>query len=273
MTMQATPVDHVAEDDLVLHYYGELAAADEARVTAHISDCRECHDAYRRLQQVLMSVNDTALATPELPDGFERIVWARLEPNLQRGHTGWLSRLVSSPSHLGWAVAAVLIAVGAFYAGRLSPRGPEPAPTTPVTASISAPGSSQLRERILLVDLSEHLDRSQRVLVELVSAEGGGTATLSGERHRAEQLVADNRLYRETASANGDASVVELLDQLERVLVELAASPSNLSPKEMDEVRRRIDSGSLLFKVRVVSSDLRERRKAAMRQTGQRSSL
>jgi hypothetical protein len=200
-------------------------------------------------------------------------VWARLEPNLERGRTGWLSRLFSSPSHVGWAAAAVAIVFGAFYAGRLSPRAPEPGPTTAVPPAIASANSNQMRERILLVDLSDHLDRSQRVLVELVSAEGAGAASLAGERNRAEQLVVDNRLYRETASATGDASIVELLDQLERVLVEVAASPSDLSPKEMDEVRRRIDSGSLLFKVRVVSSDLRERRKAAVRQTGQRSSL
>ena len=82
-----------------------------------------------------------------------------------------------------------------------------------------------------------------------------------------------NRLYRDTAAATGDASVVDLLDQLERVLVEVAASPSGGSPSGLGEVRRRIESGSLLFKVRVVSSDLQERRKAAVRPTGQPSSL
>ena len=74
-------------------------------------------------------------------------------------------------------------------------------------------------------------------------------------------------------AAVADAAVVDLLDQLERVLVEVAASPSDRSGSELDEVRRRIESGSLLFKVRVVSSDLQERRNAAVRQTGQRSSL
>jgi hypothetical protein len=107
--------------------------------------------------------------------------------------------------------------------------------------------------------------------VELVSAEDAG-ANLAGERGRAEQLVWANRLYRETAAATGDTSVVALLDQLERVLVEVAASSENPSQHELEDVRRRIESGSLLFKVRVMSSDLQERQKA-MRQTGQRSSL
>jgi hypothetical protein len=261
---------HVIEEDLVLHYYGELPAADETRVSAHLGECHECHDAFRRLQQVLMSVDEAALAAPELPDGFERTVWARLEPSLHQRNVGWLSRLLS-PVHLGWATAAVAIAAGAYYAGRMSPHTPvTPPPATAIATATT--GASQVRERILLVDLSEHLDRSQRVLVELVSAEGGA-ATFTGERDRAAQLVSANRLYRETAASTGDTSVVDLLDQLERVLVEVAASPSDPSAPEIDDVRRRIESGSLLFKVRVVSSDLQERRKAAVRQTGQRSSL
>jgi hypothetical protein len=265
---------HVIEDDLVLHYYGELGADDEARVSRHVGDCRECHAAYRRLQQVLMSVDDAAVGVPELPDGFERTVWARLEPALPRGRRGWLSRLLPAPSRLGWAAVAVVMVVSAFYAGRLSPRTPAAPPVASTTAATTAGATSnQIRQRILLVDLSDHLDRSQRVLVELVSTEGAGSTDLANERDRAEQLVWANRLYRESAAATGDASVVELLDQLERVLVEVAASPANPSAREMDDVRRRIESGSLLFKVRVVSSDLQERRRAAVRQTGQRSSL
>ena len=263
---------HVPEDDLVLHYYGELASQDESRVSEHIAECHDCHAAYRRLQQVLMSVDDTALGVPELPEGFERTVWARLEPSLHRGHGGWLSRLFSSPARLGWVAAAVAVVVGAFFAGRLSHQLPE-APGTPVPGvTTTAANQNQVRERILLIDLGEHLDRSQRVLVELVTAEGAA-ADFAGERNRAEQLLWANRLYRETAAVTGDASVVDLLDQLERVLVEVAASPSNPSVRDLDDVRRRIESGSLLFKVRVVSSDLQERRRAAMRQTGQRSSL
>jgi hypothetical protein len=265
---------HLHEDDLVLHYYGELAAADEDRVSAHIAECRECHGAYRRLQQVLMSVDDAALGVPELPDGFERTVWARLEPSLHRGRGGWLSRLIPSRSRLGWATAAVAVVVAAYYAGRLSPRTPATPPGSMASPTTTvATTSNQVRERILLIDLGEHLDRSQRVLVELVTSEGAGPTDRSTERDRAEQLVWANRLYRETAAATGDTSVVDLLDQLERVLVEVAASPSNPSGRELDDVKRRIESGSLLFKVRVVSSDLQERRRAAMRQTGQRSSL
>jgi len=114
---------HVNEDDLVLHYYGELAPGDETRVAAHVRDCRECHAAFRRLQQVLTSIDESALAPPDLPDGFERVVWARLQPELQRTRRGWVSRLMHMPQ-LGWAAAAVVLAAGSFYAGHRWPAAP-----------------------------------------------------------------------------------------------------------------------------------------------------
>jgi hypothetical protein len=77
--------------------------------------------------------------------------------------------------------------------------------------------------------------------------------------------LAANRLYRETALRTGDTATAALLGDLERVLVDVAASPSTLTQGDLDEVRRRIDSNGLLFKVRVVSSDVRERQRAALK--------
>ena len=140
-------------------------------------------------------------------------------------------------------------------AGRLLPHPENGATATTATAN-------QLRERILLVDLGEHLDRSQMVLVELVSAGDENPVDISDERARAEQLVAANRLYRQTAVATGDAGIADLLDELERVLVDLAASPEQVSSDDLNEVRQRIESRSLLFKVRVLSADVRQRQKS-----------
>jgi hypothetical protein len=132
----------------------------------------------------------------------------------------------------------------------------------------------QVRERILLVDLGEHLDRSQMVLVELVSADdSSGTVDISLEQSRAEQLVSANRLYRQTALSTGDAAMASVLDELERVLVEIAASPSTVSQEDLDSVRRRIESKELLFKVRVVSSQVRDRQRAASERQATRSTL
>jgi hypothetical protein len=248
---------HVHDDDLVLHYYGEMSDADESRVAAHLASCAACGEGYRRLQRVLTAVE--AGAPPEAPDGFERIAWARLEPNLaaqDRMRGRWRGWLVLAPAHLALAAAVLVLVAGAFFAGRLFPRGGDPGP--------AAASADAVRERILLVDLGDHLDRLQMVLVEVVSGEGDGIVDLSAERNRAEQLVAANRLYRQSAISSGEPRIAALLDELERVLVEVAASPDRIDATDLDLWRRRIDSKGLLFKVRVVSSEVRERQKVPM---------
>jgi hypothetical protein len=253
---------HLNDDDLVLHYYGEMPSAEEARAASHLASCVDCQASYTKLQRVMAFV-DSAPAVEPAP-GFEAHAWARLEPALPR-RRGWISGFVFSPAQLAFAAGVVLLIGAAFVAGRMT-RATGPGAGAPQSAA-------QMRERILLVDLGDHLDRSQMVLVELVSAGGTtGDVDISTERARAEQLVGVNRLYRQTALSTGDTNMAAVLDDLERVLVDIAASPSTVSQDDLDSVRRRIDSNELLFKVRVVSSQVRERQKAAIQErTNQRA--
>jgi len=250
---------HLCDDDLVLHYYGDMPSADEARAESHLAACGACQASYTRLQRVMAFVDSAPAA--DAPDGFERTAWARLEPALHRGDRGWLSWFVLSPARLAFA-AGVLALVGAsFMAGRLVPR-------RPAADAIQAKTAAQVKEGVLLVDLGEHLDRSQRMLIELASAppdnDGAGPVDMSLEQSRAEQLVAANRLYRQTAASTGDAAIASLLDDLERVLVDIAASPKTMTPEELDSVRRRIESKELLFKVRVMAAQVRARQRQAI---------
>jgi hypothetical protein len=244
---------HLTEDQLVLHYYGELETDGERAAVTHLSGCGDCHRQYTRLQRVMAAVD--SVPAPALPEHFERTVWARLEPALPT-RRGWMSWLVLSPANLAWVGAVLVLVAGAFFAGRLT----QPASESPDLQTVSA---EQIREGVLLVDLREHLDRSQTMLVELVTGEVDGAATdLSGGRERAQELVAANRLYRQAADQTGDVAVSQLLDELERLLVELAAGPDQLSP---DEGQQRLAAKDLLFKVRVVAAAVRERQKERTR--------
>jgi anti-sigma factor RsiW len=249
---------HLSDDELVLHYYGEMPAAEEPRAAEHLAACDACQQNYSRLQRVMAFVDS---APPlEAPDGFERIAWARLEPALPSRRVAWLPWFVFSPARLAWVAGIVLLIVGAFIAGRISPRTGAPSNGAAQTAA-----AEKVRERILLVDLSQHLDRSQMVLVELVSGgDEGKNVDISSERARAEQLLANNRLYRQTALNTGDRKMAALLDELERVLVDVAAAPSTVSQSDLESIRARIQSQQLLFKVGVVSSQVHEREKAAL---------
>lgn len=248
---------HLTDDELVLHYYGETPADEQTRAESHLSACGSCQQHYTRLQRV-MAVVDSSGAF-EAPAGFERTAWARLQPALPSAARGWLTAFLWSPVRLGWAAAVLILVLGAFAAGRLSHK----TPNAPAPAATSASAESAA-ERVLLVDLGDHLDRSQMVLIELASAEPGAQGLdVSNERERAEELLASNRLYRDAALRHGDHAMASLLDDLERVLVDVAASPSTMPKDDLDAIRRRISEQELLFKVGVVSSQVREREKTA----------
>jgi hypothetical protein len=74
----------------------------------------------------------------------------------------------------------------------------------------------------------------------------------------AEDLLDDNRLYRQTARTTGDNSMASVLDDLERVLLEIAHSPSEISSQQLNDLREQIESRGLLFKVRVLGSAARD---------------
>jgi hypothetical protein len=62
-----------------------------------------------------------------------------------------------------------------------------------------------------------------------------------------------------SAQQAGDPRIAHLLDQLGRVLAEIANSPSQVSDNDLSDIRARIQSDGLLFKVRVVGSEVNSR--------------
>lgn len=255
----------VAEEDLILYYYGETTGLDEQAVASHLEGCASCGARFSKLQRVLGAVDEAMAAPADLPDGFERTVWARLEPALEPRRRRWLPALFLAPAPLALAAAVVLLVTAAFFAGRSLPSSPA-GPSGPD----AAPSRAEVRERVLLLDLGEHLDRSQAVLVEIVSADPGAAPGLADERERAGRLLSANRLYRVTATATGNRAVAALLDDLERVLVDVAAGDPGTA--SLDEMQRRIEARSLLFRVRAAAADVRERQQDMVRRLAEQSS-
>ena len=251
---------HLSDEDLVLHHYREDEDADARAADAHLGDCDRCQREYRLLRRTLAAVD--ASDVPGRGEAYEREVWARLEPRLSADRTTrWWG--VFTLQRLALAGGLVVLLLAAFVAGHFWPRAIVPAPAQET-------GRQQVRERILLVAVGDHLDRSQMVLVELMNADPAGRVDISDERRRARDLVEDNRLYRQTALTAGDPGVATVLDDLERVLLEIAHSPSTLSSSEFKEIRDRIEAQGLVFKIRVLGTRVREG-EAATRPPGSRS--
>jgi hypothetical protein len=221
-------VKHLEEDDLVLHYYGEGDGT-------HLEACSECRARLEALRAALGQVPDEV---PEPGADFEARLWGRVQAGLgmappsARRATGLAWRRVWIPATLAASLAM------AFLLGRQT----------------RTPAAEGVRERILLVAVSDHLERSEVLLVELLNA--GDAEAPAG----AEELLAENRLYRQAALRAGDAGVASLLDELERVLVEAATAPA--PGQGLEELRSRIESHGLVLKIRRAGSRLRDEGRA-----------
>jgi len=254
-------VNHATEELLVLYHYGDADAGESGALEQHLHDCENCRARLEELRRALDAV--TVLEVPERGEGYGAEVWARLQPALAGSKPRrWWSLSVPSLAFAG-GVAALLVA--AFVAGQYWPRQQPTAPGEQVAAAPApaAPGMTsveQVRERVLYLAVGDHLERSQLALVELMNAGGGAQPVdISSERERARDLVSENRLYRQTAADAGDAGVAAVLDELERVLLEIANSPSELTLQDLQRVHERIDSQGIIFKVRVLGDTVRQR--------------
>lgn len=242
-------VSHLTDEDLLLDFYGESDPAERVRVHTHLASCAACRDLDRELRSVLALVDAAPLA--EAPAGFERVMWARVEPQVTRPKSERWSWLSMRPLALAGGVAVLMI--GAFFVGRLSY---SPAPSVSRDQIVDA---GDVRTRLLRSEVGDHLDRSQRVLVELVNADASDGGVISAERERAADLVAYGRLYQRSVEETGDTGLIDLLEDLERVLIEVANGTPDTSGRQFNDVRARIDQEDLVFRVRVVSEELRER--------------
>jgi len=109
------------------------------------------------------------------------------------------------------------------------------------------------------------------ILVELANASmtsGSGKLDISYETRTAEDLLEANRLYRQTASSAGDVGTAALLEDLERVLIEIAHSPAAVSTKQLEDLRAQIEDRGILFKVKVFGSQLEQRESAPVKGQG-----
>ena len=228
---------HLTEEQIVLHCYGD--AEDGAAVEQHLQECPQCREEFGKVKALLAGI--PVVEAPEPPAYLEQKVWLRVRDQApDRKPIAWMSKWA-------WgAVMAVLLAA-AFLAGRFWPHNIEMQKPMQTAAKANP-------ERVLLVAVGDHLERSQMLLVEIMNSNEQGRIDLSDEQAHARDLLDSNRLYRLSAQRSGDPAVAHLLDELERVLAEIADGPSEMSPGELQQIRSRIQSQDLLFKIRVIGS-------------------
>jgi len=248
-------MNHPTFDDLVLHYYREQPAEAARSIDSHLAICVECDAAWRELGEA-MSAMDEAVVPDPAPD-FDERMWRRVSAGIAAPARAWSLRHTAWVA--GWAAVVGLLA-GAGYAWTRVEQRPA-APAAQHVRAVTAPGD--MRERVLLTALSDHFTQTEMLLVELLNAPDA-PSDIAFERSAASDLVASGRLYRQTAAEDGDLQLAGMLDDLEGVLVEVARSPARMDPRDLGALRARISDDDLLFKVRAVRSDVRDRRRTLM---------
>jgi hypothetical protein len=270
-------VTHCTDEDLTLYYYGE--GRRRAAIARHLERCASCAALYREIADTL-----ELIAAPDAPERDERYglqVWHRLQEDSRfegfarfKGFAGfgrfaWFRRFAGFERFVGFrnlsglaaAAGLAVLVVAAFIAGHAWRTSDATSaqlsnPSNPANPSNLA-NPTNPADRILLASVADHLDRSERVLTDIMNVPA--QSNISMEQRWAEDLLRTSRLYRQDALDANEASVAAILDDLERNLLEIVHSPSAITAADLEQLRRRIDAAALLFKVRVMSDELRQR--------------
>lgn len=235
-------MQHLTEEQLVAFHYRESDAP--ATASQHLGVCAECAQQYEVLRRVLALVNEAPI--PERGERYGEEVWNRLRWKLgsRARRRRWQSLIAIA------AMLAIAFAAGQFWRARQDSLPAIATTTNPAAPVASAASGDDAAGKLLFIVVNDHLDTSSRMLLEVANAD----MTLASQPGRAGDLVAANRIYRQTAQQRGDERIAQLLADLEPILLELANAGDSLEGKQLADLQKRIESKGLLFKVRVMGA-------------------
>jgi hypothetical protein len=250
---------HYSDDELALYFYGEASRPEKIR--DHLDRCEGCAAHYAELAAILKLV--TAPPIPERDERYGLEVWQRIRPQLPVAPPAvlplWRRRVFPIA-----ALATAAVIVFALVDGGGWPGWPgQQRPATVIAHAPSAVGptapasNADAADRVRRAAIGDHLEQSERLLLDFANADGR-QIDVTSQRAWADELLQSNRLYRDAASLAGDAGVADVLDDLERSLLDIANGPSTLTEADHQRVQRRVDTSTLLFKLRVLSDALHE---------------
>lgn len=238
---------HTNEEELFAYREGEMKGRET--IAAHLRECGECRAELERMEEVFQALN--ALPVPDPGEEYGTRVWRQIANRLPERRVSWWAGFFMPRRLMALGAAAALLIL-AFYLGRK---------TGTKAGGEEIVDASRVRERVLLVAVGEHLGKSEMILMELSNAQpaeaGKSLINISTAQKRAGDLVEENRLYRQTALNGGDNAMASTLDELQRVLMDVANSPAEVTPAQFESIQKRIAAQGILLKVRVVRQELR----------------
>jgi hypothetical protein len=252
---------HLTDEELVDIYYGERAeepGGADSSARQHIASCVDCREAFAALKRDLNAV--AVIESPARDADYGEAVWQSIAPQLTKYEPRrfvWsrLSAGLRIGIGLGFAAACALLVAGGFFAGSLwQSNHPHQVAGQNPSSAVGSNTGEPARPRVVVVVLSDHLDRSERFLVELKHADLDNSGAGTPLRDEAKSLLTANRLCRKNVASDDDPALTTALDHLDRLLAEAANSPGRLNGAALARLQEEMNGDGLLFEVRVLRS-------------------
>lgn len=263
-------------DDLILFYYQELDDDQSQQLGDAIVASDLLKEQYDEICNLLGGVIKDDVPTPradlnqkimanitELKQASPPLRYANTKPKLSLFGLARekLTQILPSDQWGGLATAsiAITVAIGVvFYMGRMS--------VEPVTIANERSATStaedqfafneKVSRRILLTNVSSHLETGERLLTMVSNSDEDARVDLTSRTQMLEEMIGFNRLYRRAAERSEDRTLVRVLQQMEIVLLQLYHTDNDTSESELKGIRSRLDDSDLLFKLKVTNKKI-----------------
>lgn len=254
------------DEDLILLYYEELDADKAQALRKAMTES----DDLRRRYDALCKMLDTDLHhdVPKPSRDLNRNIMARVNAlYAQQNSTSsisqpdnaesWTQRLRQWLPFNQWngiataSIALGLVVVITFYLGRSSVAPVDKPAVNTHIANTAGSFDAKTSRRILLSNVSSHMETSQRLLMRVSNGGDDLTVDIDTRRQMIDDLISFNRLYRQLAEQSNDATLAKVLEQVESVLLEINNTANN---GEWKKIQRRLDETDLVYKLKVTDS-------------------
>lgn len=240
---------------------GALTAEEHEAVADHLRSCQACAMEAQELRESLAAqLAVSADPAADLPEEYWRSLLDGVDRRIaeEKPRESWYERAIAwitpAPTpHYRFAVglaALLIVTTSAFVTWSILRRAPQPA--LPLTAEAVAPHTAD-SVAVAPARLQKYLHRSRTLLVGVANMKvpQDQPADLTTERSISQELVKEARALRQEPL---DLHSARLVNDLEKIQIELAnMTPDNAHPG-VDMIRHGIESKNLLFKLRMAES-------------------
>jgi len=244
---------------LLYEYLGnELSAADRVSVEQHCASCEGCAFQLEMMRETLRVFSRPQISAAEVQprefwNAFVRKVEASTAAHVRSTRNPWTGLLdeVERTVRLQWrtvagfAGALALLAV-AFAVWKLSPTAPQPDHADEITES---PDNAILAS----TRVNKYFRKSKVLFVGLTNMKTfeGQPVDLTAERQASRELIQEARYLKQQPL---DLRSSELINRLDRILIELANMEQQTNIPNVEMIRSGINQENLLFKIRMAQA-------------------